>query len=138
MGARGKKSAAELAVVTPVTSLRRPDPPTELTDEQAQEWRAITGTMAADRLPREVHPLLGAYCRHTVALRKVAQLVQAAEESTDADGEPTLDLGEYDKLLKMQERESRCLASLAVRLGIASHTKDESTKRGRVKPPWED
>jgi hypothetical protein len=132
MGTRGRKSAADLSVISAggVSTTSRPKPPSELTTEQADEWRAIVNHLSADRFPREMHGLLSGYCRHIVALRHVGQLIDAAEQADE------LDIGEYDRLLKMQERESRCIASLAVRLGIAQTT-IKDTKRSVTKKPWE-
>ncbi len=130
MGARGRKSAASLSVVGGVSDIRRPAAPAELSKEQSAEWRAIVSALPADRFPREVHGLLTGYCRHIVALRHIGQLIDTVE------GEEDLDVSEYDRLLRMQERESRCIASLAVRLGLAQTTSKE--KRGKItRKPWE-
>jgi hypothetical protein len=136
MGTRGRKSSAELAIVGPsgVVTVNRPNAPSELGDEQAVEWRQVVNAHAADRFPREQHAMLGAHCRHVVAMRRIGQLIAAAEAA-----EP-FDVAEYDRLLKMQERESRCLASLAVRLGFAYSTAYEKrpAKGGTTaKAPWE-
>lgn len=132
MGDRGRKSAASLAVVKPEGQVvPRPQPPTDLTPEQAHEWRAITNGMAATAFPRETHAMLGAYCRHTVSLRRVAELIQIAESADE------FDVVKYDRLLKMQERESRCIASLAVRLGMAQTTANDQNKKPAASNPWE-
>lgn len=131
---RGRRSAAELSVVPIASVLRRPDVPDELTDEQAAEWRDIVDRMPADWFTRETYPLLAQYCRHVVSSRRVAQLVATYE----ADGN-ALDLEQYDRLLKMQEREGRAMSSLATRMRITQHsTYDKSKKKPLVaKRPWE-
>ena len=60
MGARGKKSAAELSVVSAggVETTRRPEPPAELTDEQAEVWQFIVAGYEAGRFDRGAQPLL--------------------------------------------------------------------------------
>lgn len=137
MGARGPASKAELAIISSqgISVVDRPKPPSELTLEQAGEWRSIVNAHAAERFPREQHPMLSAYCRHVIAQRRVAQLISAAEAAEEFDSD------EYDKFLKMQERESRCLASLAVRLGFAYSTAYETKrpkKGGSARPkPWD-
>lgn len=106
----------------------------ELTDEQKAEWRAIVNAHPADRFSREHLPMLAAHCRHVVAQRRIAQLIEAAEKAEE------FDVSLYDRLLKMQERESRCLASLAVRLGFAYSTAYEKRppKGQKSTPkPWE-
>lgn len=136
MGSRGRKSSAELAVVSSagVVQTRRPSPPSELTDEQAEEWRAVVNVHAADWLTRDRHSMLVALCRHVVAQRHVAQLVDHNMAAEDYD------VGLHDKLLKMQERESRCILSACVRLGIAQTTTYEkkSDRRSVIDPPWKD
>jgi len=133
MGARGRKSAAALAVVPGlVTTLERPMPPAELTDEQVCEWKDLTSAEPADKFPRPKWGALVQFCRSRVAARRVAQLIEAEEESGEG-----LDLDRYDKLLKMQERESRILASLGVRLELLSSTGNGKGTSGDVNRPWD-
>lgn len=135
MGTRGRISAAALSVITPegVVALRRPEPPEELTEEQAEEWRAIVNRLPADWFPRETHPLLAAYCRHVIAARRVAQLIKHNE------GGENFSIADYDRLLKCQERESRAVASLSVKMRISqSTTYDKSKKKPATNHrPWD-
>jgi chaperone required for assembly of F1-ATPase len=137
MGTRGPKSSADRSVATlmpDVSVVHRPDAPYDLTDEQATEWRAIVDRLPADWFPRETHGLLSAYCRHVVAQRRVAQLVQNCEAAA------VLDTEEYDRLLKMQDREGRAISSLATRMrlsqGATSDPKKKKGKAGNTPPPW--
>lgn len=136
MGTRGRKSGAALAtVVSDIQEARRPKPPKELTDEQATEWRAVVDRMPGDYFGEETFPLLVQYCRHVVSGRRVHQLVKAAEENED------FDVADYDRLLKMQERESRCIGSLATKMRLAqSNTYDRQKIHNppKTKRPWED
>jgi len=134
MEKRGRKSAASLEVVHGVSAVRRPAPPVELTDEQAAEWTAIVERMPADWFPRETHPMLAQYCLHAVSQRKISALIESllARDEFEVD--------EYDKLLKMQEREGRAMSSLATRMRIsqqAQYNKDKKRGGGTVKRPWE-
>ena len=133
MGSRGRKSSQELTKAATIEVIERPDAPYDLTDEQSEEWWAVVNRMPADWFPRETHGLLAQYCRHIVAARRVADLVRAHEEGTN------LDVQEYDRLLKMQEREGRAISSLATRMRISQQTTyDPKRKKGTpVKPPWE-
>ena len=136
MGVRGRQSVASLSIVgvSSVERFERAQPPHELTPEQADEWRAVVERMPAEWFPRETHAMLAQYCRHVVRANRVAQLVARCE------GNDEFDLKEYDTLLKMQERESRCIASLATRMRITQQTVyDKSKKRGSSisKKPWE-
>ena len=83
MGARGRKSAASLSVVTPF--LQRPRPPAELTKEQAKEWRVIVNRLPPDWFQPEVFPLLVAYCRHVASARFVAKQLDAIGSTDLAD-----------------------------------------------------
>lgn len=135
MGVRGPRSGAELAVISGggIETVRRPEPPAELTAEQQDEWRAVVNRMPAEWFPRETHALLAQYCRHVVAARRVSQLVEALER------DQSFDVQQYDTLLKMQEREGRALSSLATRMRISQQTQyDKTKKRGTAgKRPWE-
>jgi hypothetical protein len=136
MGIRGRTSAAALSVIHggQISALKRPDPPSELTDEQADEWVAIVGRLSAEWFPRETHGMLAQYCRHVVAARRVAQLIAAME------AEKSLDVEAYDRLLKMQEREGRAISSLATRMRLSQQTQyDKSKKRPIIENmPWDD
>ena len=131
----GRKSAAALATVqsSVVSAIKRPVNPSDLTDEQALEWRAIVSRMPADWFPRETHGLLAQYCRHVVASRRVAQLVTVLEAGDE------ISITEYDQLLKMQEREGRAMSSLATRMRISQHAQyNHKKKTGTVlDQPWE-
>ena len=99
MGMRGPKSSAALKIPS-VAELRgdaRPEPPEELTEEQAAEWRAVVDRLPADWFPRETHGLLAQYCRHVVSARRVARLLEELDALADTRA--------YDRLLKAQERE---------------------------------
>lgn len=136
MGTRGRKSSAELTIrsMATVETIERPDAPYDMTDEEADEWRAVVGRMPADYFPRETHAVLAQYCRHVVASRRVAQLIAQA---TSGDA---LDVDTLDKLYKMQEREGRALSSLAQRMRLTQQTNvriEQAKKPSMVKKPWE-
>lgn len=134
MGVRGRKSGASLAVVHPLTVIHRPNPPSLLTRDQADEWRAIVARMPADWFPRETHGLLAAYCQHITELASIAQLINQVKQAG------TLDVASYDRLLKMRERESRAASSLATRMRITQQsTYDENKKKPlTIDEPWKD
>lgn len=137
MKQRGRQSAAAsaLAVITgPVETIARPDAPYDLTDEEADEWRKVVNRLPADWFPAETHALLGQYCRHVIAARRIAQLIAAELQSEK------LDLGAYDSLLKMQERESKIIGTLATRMRITQQStmRVETIKKPKqVAKPWE-
>lgn len=116
-----------------VETVKRPDVPVYLTDEEADEWQAITERLAADWFPRETHGLLADYCRHVVRGRRIAQLIEAEYDGADVD------VDALDKLYKMAERESRAASSLATRLRITQQaTVNAKTKKpAMTKKPWD-
>ena len=64
MGKRGRPSIASLMVPHNLTEIiQRPEAPYDLTGEQAEEWRAIAGTMDPVTLCGG-NPLLAQLCRH--------------------------------------------------------------------------
>lgn len=78
--------------------------------------------------------MLAQYCRHIVASRRVAQLIADFEKREE------LNIEDYDRLLKMQEREGRAISSLATRMRISQQaTLDREKKKPTksAKRPWE-
>mgnify|MGYP000465818317 CR=1 FL=1 len=145
MGERGRRAGKELSVVGGKTTrvLDRPSPPADLTDEQAREWVAIVENLPAEWFPRQTWGLLSQYCRHTVNARRVGMLIEQLcnPELEENEDPPPFDTEEYDRLLKMQEREGRALSSLATRMRISQQTfYDREKVKGpsRTKPPWEE
>lgn len=135
MGSRGRTSGAALSVIGPggIETIRRPEAPSELTDEQASEWEAIVNRMPADWFPRETHPMLAQYCRHAVRARRLAQLVDAAEKAEE------FDVKEYRDLLRSEAEQSGALMSLATKMRISQQTTYDKSKKkpSGSKKPWE-
>src|SRR5690625_694899 len=137
MKQRGRKSAGELAVASPVLVQPRPDAPVELTPEQADARNAAGDAPPADWCPAETHPRLIQYCRHTIEARRIAQLIdqECAREE--------LDVATYAALLRMQARETTALKSMAssMRLSQQSSRRDDNSatakKNRTVTRPWE-
>jgi hypothetical protein len=69
-----------------------------------------------------------------VAARRVASLIDEFEKGDD------FEIEQYDRLLKMQEREGRAISSLATRMRVSQQT---TVSKGKGKPvkaskrPWE-
>lgn len=114
-------------------SVERPQPPIDLSDEQAAEWVLVVNRLPADWFPDETHGLLAQYCRHIVAARRISALIARAEEAEE------FDVREYDILLKMQEREGRAMSSLATRMRLTQQTTYDKSKKkpSSVRKPWE-
>jgi hypothetical protein len=85
-GRGGRKSAASLAVVN-VLGNERPAPPDDLTEEEAEEWRAIVSRMPHDWFTRENRPLLAEHCRHIVSGQDVPRGAFRLAACTSLSGE---------------------------------------------------
>ena len=103
MGVRGRTSAEALSVIGPsgIETYRRPDAPDELTSEQAAEWHAVVNRMPADWFPRETHAMLVQYCRLLIRARRLAQLIDAAENAERFDVDAYRDLVRSEKLCRV-------------------------------------
>ena len=145
---RGRRSAASLLMVpAAVEQFPRQRPPAELSREQAAVWNAIVRAEPADWFSAPTRPVLVQYCRHIVAARRAAEMIKALEASIAemfaADGANqfaiTLSASEeFDRLLKMQERESRVIASLATKMRITQQaTTNHRGNRIESKKLWE-
>ena len=118
MGTRGRKSAAELGVIPGIP--QRPEPPDELTPQQAEEWREIVDRMPVDWFRRKIHPLLCSYCRHVTNARHIAGLIEAAHDLDIGDRKALM---RFNRLLGMQERQSSALMGLATRMRLTNQSR---------------
>jgi hypothetical protein len=133
---RGRASVASLTLAAPtqIEIVDRPKAPHDLTDEEVEVWVSVTSAMAADWFDAGSLPLLSQYCRHVIRSRHVAELIE------QATGSPDLSIVDYDRLLKMQQRESAVLASLATKMRICQTStinQRGNKKPGSGKKPWE-
>lgn len=143
MQKRGRKSAASLSVATVarIETIERPNCPHDLNDEESEVWFTVVNRLPADWFPAETHPLLIQYCRTVVQSRRVAELIEKATSDIDPDTkEPTLSVAGYDRLLKMQARQSATVAMLATKMRISQQaTTNHRGNKKQVSPkkPWE-
>ena len=134
MKQRGRKTKLAVVNGSAISAVHRPEPLAEMTNEQRIEWILVVNSLPADWFPDQTHKVLAQYCRHAVTGRHVSQMIQQIELAD------IIDVVEYDKLLKMQERESRMIVSLATKMRITQQATyhPEKTKSATViKPPWE-
>lgn len=135
---RGRVSMADLMTPkNPLETIQRPDAPYELGDAEADEWRVIVNSMPADHFMPANYGLLVQLCRHKVAARTIDQLIAACRRKKK------LDLGEYDRLLRMQSAESAAINRLtrSMRLSQQAVMRAETTKHPKGSklleaPPW--
>ena len=135
MGDRGRKSAAALSVRPPSAEvMERPAPPHDLLDEHVEIWRGVVDALPADWFTADNIPLLSQYCRHVVDARRVSELIELAT------GDPDLCVKDYERLLKMQQRESQIIATLATKMRVSqqSTTNHRGNKeKPKARKPWE-
>lgn len=129
---RPSPSAHDVALLTNVVEIARPDAPYDLSDEEANEWRAIVNRKAADAFPRETWPLLSAYCRITVEDRHLAEMIQAMKQSEK------FNIDTYYKLVKLQQANAGVLSTLATKMRVAQQSAFEHSKKQplMISPPW--
>ena len=136
MGTRGRPSMASLMVPDSSKFIQRPDAPYDLTDEQAEEWRAIVSTMDPGHFMRGNYPLLAQLCRHIVNARRLAQLIEQCAKEKDFDRK------EFGILLQLEATESAAIMRLSrsMRLTQQAVKRLETTRHPRgkqVKNPWD-
>lgn len=116
MGARGPKSSASLTVV-PLTGRKKPPPPAQLTGEEAAIWRQVIDAMPTDWHRPESTALLVQFCRHIVVANHIADQIARCLL------EPSVKAASMDLLLKMQQRESAAIASLATKMRLTQQSR---------------
>lgn len=134
---RGRKSGAALALVNSDGELSTVivPPPEHLTDEQGLIWRDIMASPISSMIHPEAHPIVEEYCRAAVNARRIARMIEGLPDHPEIE--------DLDRLLNMQARAQRSLASLAEKLRLTPST----VKNGEVKaaqvlreghelPPW--
>ena len=108
-------------------------PPVELTDEQVEIWAAVVNSQPADWLS-PVRRRCSRSIRHVVQAKGVAALIE------QATSDPRVGVKDYERLLKMQQRESVVVAHLATKMRLSQQatTSHRGNKRPTVmRKPWE-
>jgi hypothetical protein len=138
---RGRKSTAELAVVQGSFG-NRPEPPSELNEDEAAAWREVVGSEPADFFSTAaLRGLLVDYCRH----RGTAEMLNGLIASFKPEWLKVSDgARRYKELLKMRESETRAAASMATKLRLTNQSRytpqaASTASRGTAKgfKPWE-
>lgn len=139
MKQRGRKSQQAIeANLLVLDGPKRPEPPSLLSEREAEVWVRVVKAMPPTWFGPETFGLLTDYCRHEAASDRASQALNNYEEDEDeffsVDG--------WDKLLRIRERETRAKQSLARSLRISpSSLKSKNSappSRGEVKAPWEE
>lgn len=134
MKQRGRKQNLAVAQESSISAQERPEPPVDLTPEQRIEWIQVVNSLPATWFPAETLGVLSQYCKHCVVAKHIGSLI------TEMESADHIDVDDYDKLLKMQERESRIIVSLATKMRMtqqATYHPEKTKGKARVKSPWE-
>ena len=135
MKQRGRKTALSVVQGGAVSAVDRPEPLSELTNEQRIEWVLVVNSLPADWFPAETHGVLAQYCRHVVLARHLSALIDNLESDNK------LDIDAYGKLVRLQDTVTGRLLSCATKMRI---TQQSSYHPEKLKPtqiidnPWED
>jgi hypothetical protein len=149
MRQRGRKSSDAIRILRLPPAARQP-PPASLSAAEAKEWVAIIDRMPGGWFGRETHALLTNFCRHVAEADKITGMIALLDEGlADAarEGRGELELicesmDARDRLLRMRERETRAIASLAVKMRLSQSAALDKTKAGSAQRregpvPWE-
>jgi phage terminase small subunit len=116
-----RRSAADLAVVRPVSGFTRLRPPPELGKDEQQVWVEIVTACDQSHFQRSDGPLLVRYCQNVVLARRAA--AELAETGAVLLGRPSA-------WLTVAEKCDRALVALSMRLRISpqARMRPETTK----------
>ena len=138
----GPKGIAQVTVISNqgIKQTKRPTPPPDMNEAMKVVWNTIVNSLEHDWFTKETEGLLVQYCRHTVASDKISELIVKYEKKKRG-----FKFEDYDRLLKMQERESRTIASLATRMRLtqqAKYTAQSAATRSKNRDtgtnPWDE
>jgi hypothetical protein len=125
---RGRKSAAELSVVPVAGRIGKPLPPEDLTEGQADEWRAVVGSLPSGWVRREHYGILAAYCRHACRHQFLSQALDQYElEWINVEGGPE----RYAKLAAAAAKESAGMIACARQLRMMQQHQMHARTAGR-------
>ena len=142
MAQRGRKSAASVAVSVIDSPLDAfPQAPAYLSPEQDEIWRTVIASRGGDLISPESYPVLVEYCRAVIGANQVASQLDSFSPDWAKDDEG---LKRWDKLLAMQDRLAKTVASLAAKLRLTPSSRVQAISAGRnadkgaKRKPWED
>jgi hypothetical protein len=140
MRKRGRKSAAELSVLSVSFEARRPLPPPELTTAQCKIWEAIVASTPGGWFTVAQEPLLSAYCRHVDAGNHLSAMIDNSKpDLSNSEG-----LRHHARLLGMRMRETMAALSVATKMRLTHQAQMHPRTAGRAMAgehsghkPWE-
>ena len=136
---RGRKAADDTPGALPIALVpaQKPEPPEELTLEEAEEWKRYVGRMPADWFTAEVQPVLVELCRHRCLSRKAAEaLHQVGPLRSKASVEA------FVQLSRAHTEQSKMVVTLSTKLRLTPQSR-YATKpaynavKSSIRKPWE-
>jgi len=138
MGARGRKSVADLNVVRVADD--RIQPPAHLTAEQVGEWTAIVDSLPSDYFRPGDVPLLAAYCTASVFYKRAAADMEARGlVLTDDRGREYVNPSH-----QVLTSQASAMAQMAVKLRLCPSARyseksaETKTSQAGAARPWDD
>lgn len=136
----GRKSAASLTVVAGSID-GRPGVPSDLSASQKTVWQRTVANEAADTFKTAaLQQLLKEYCRHVVSAAKLANLIETVERLDQMSAD---DMADYDRLLKMRDRETKAIGDKATKLRLTNQARytpqaaATAAKKSTERKPWQ-
>ena len=118
MAQRGRKSAASLAVISPIPGARRPPPP-DLSPEEAMIWRRVVASRPADWFDDGSASILAQHCRHSAAADLLSvRLARFLPEDLEDREARSL----YKGLLTLRAQETREIVNTARQLRLTQQS----------------
>ena len=138
---RGRKSAASLAVLSPIVD-HRPPAPDDMPETQQELWRQIVNRLPHDWFRKEHLEMLRAYCQHCCIAREMARQIEQFRAEWLVEG---VGVEHFDRMSRILDREHRIMLALGrsmrithqaqVDKAVAGPRARASSSPGRV--PWE-
>jgi len=139
METRGRKSVAEMTVVSVVPGARI-DPPADLTADEATYWRGVVQTKPADWWKGDTVILLKAYCRAAVQHDAISAAISAAPARRMRTEKGW---ARYERMKKLQATTSGELSSLATKMRLTQQSRygaksaDTADRKASTGRPWD-
>jgi hypothetical protein len=142
MRQRGRPSAAGKAVVVEGVFGRRPEPPSDLTERQAEIWRETTASEPIEFFnTAALRSLLVDYCRHREAAENISAIIDKFNPEWLKNGDA---VKRYESLLRIRDSETRAAAGMARALRLTNQSRytpmaaaTAGRNAARGPKPWE-
>src|SRR6185369_13224053 len=97
----------------PTALPERPEPPSHLSDDEAELWREVVAVKPVDWFMRDSHPILAAYCQAALMHRDLCRRWHNTDPLAEVDG----------KLVKLINDTSNRMSMLAVKLRLTNQSR---------------